>query len=104
MLSSPSMSPALMGETSFSDMESSLKTQTNQEIGQQFDTILWRSFLESALKPTKGQPGLLKGTGPGADLQFSLVVDTLAQAMAQGQSLGFGELLSVKSSEVEKLQ
>lgn len=95
------MSPALIGESSFADIENNFKHQTNEEIGKQFDTILWRSFLESALKPTKGNPGLLKGTGPGADLQFSMVVDTLAQAMAQGQSLGFGEMLSHEASSGE---
>jgi hypothetical protein len=64
-----------------------------KSIGEQFDTILWRNFLQSALKPSADRPGLLKGTGPGSDLQFGLLVDSLAQAMAQGQSLGFDQLL-----------
>lgn len=95
MISSPSINPALMGEVG----PLNLQNQNPKELGQQFDAILWRNFLTSALKPAKGQSGLLKGTGPGADLQFNLVVDTLAQAMAQGQSLGFDQLLNSSNEE-----
>lgn len=88
--------PTIIHALSIGSIDNQLENSPSEDlkkVGQQFGEIMMREILKSALKPMNDKNGLLGGKQAGSDVQFGLLVDTMAQAMAQGQSFGFDTLL-----------
>jgi len=64
------------------------KAKKLESVGQEFEAILWRNFLESALKNQHSKSNLA-----GQDIQQGMVIDCLAQTMAAQGQLGIATLL-----------
>lgn len=67
-----------------------------EEAGKEFEAVLWRQFLEPALKPMFD--GALKEGGACNDIQRSFFVNALANNMAEQNPLGFSSLLQLHAS------
>lgn len=76
--------------------KSSLSSDKYEEAGKEFEAVLWRQFLEPALKPMF--EGALKEGGACNDIQRSFFVNALANNMAEQNPLGFSSLLQLHAS------
>lgn len=92
----PSINPHLLDNANTIASSIPLKNddESLKKVGQQFGELMMKEILKSALKPMGNKSGLFNSKQAGGDIQFGLLVDTMAQAMAQGQSFGFDELLT----------
>ena len=92
---SPIQAQFSMSEASSCLNQSTLseKIEDPQAVGRQFGELMVKEILKTALKPSMGGSGFLSSKGPGGDVQFGMIVDTLSHAIASGQSFGFGDML-----------
>lgn len=67
-----------------------------EEAGKEFEAVLWRQFLDPALKPMF--EGALQQGGSCNDIQRSFFVNALANNMAEQNPLGFSSLLQLHAS------
>ena len=69
------------------------KMQQIDEAAKQFESILFRQYLDEALKTSDGENSLLGSSIPMYD---HIIKDTLATSMTKGNSLGLSSVLQTQ--------
>lgn len=70
------------------------KAEQVEQIAGEFEGILLRRFLDSALKPMDPEAGLFGAKGSA--MQEQIIKDTLATSITQSGSLGFSSVLQAQ--------